>query len=76
MLLWVEQLEHLPIPEVVFQQSKLLAIEGFTNAIHHAHKTLDSETPIDLNISVFNERLEIEIWDWGEAFDLQPKMQE
>jgi serine/threonine-protein kinase RsbW len=76
-LLWVEQLQHLQtIPEAVLQQSKLMAIEGFTNAVHHAHKNLSSETPIDLAIAVFNERLEIQIWDWGEAFDLQTKLQE
>ena len=76
-LLWFEQLENLNlIPEAVLQQSKLLAIEGFTNAVHHAHKTLPLDTPIDLAIAVFRGRLEIEIWDWGEPFDLQAKLQE
>jgi serine/threonine-protein kinase RsbW len=75
-LLWVEQLGNLQIPEAVLHESKLLAIEGFTNAVQHAHKTLPSGTPIDLAISVFNERLEIEIWDWGEPFDLKAKLKE
>jgi serine/threonine-protein kinase RsbW len=75
-LLWVEQLGNLQIPEAVLQQSKLMAIEGFTNAVQHAHKTLSSDTPIDLAVSVFNERLEIEIWDLGEAFDLKAKLKE
>jgi serine/threonine-protein kinase RsbW len=75
-LLWVEQLENLPIPEAVWQQCKLATIEGFTNAVRHAHKNLPLETPIELEITVFNERLEIKIWDWGKPFDFQAKLKE
>ncbi|MEG4941108.1 ATP-binding protein [Microcoleus sp. F4-D5] len=71
---WVEQLEYLPIPEAVLQQCKLATIEGFTNAVRHAHKNMPLETPIDLEITVFNERLEVNIWDMGEPFDLQAKL--
>lgn len=76
-LSWIEQLEKLPIPEAVLQQCKLAAVEGFTNAVRHAHKHLPLETPIELEIIVFNnERLEVRIWDWGEPFDLQAKLEE
>jgi serine/threonine-protein kinase RsbW len=76
-LLWIEQLEDLPIPEAVLHQCKLAAIEGFTNAVRHAHKkTLPSETVIVLGIAVFADRLEIEIWDWGQPFDLKAKLKE
>ena len=76
-LWWVEQLEPLGIPETVLQLCKLAAVEGFTNAVRHAHKNLSVETPkIDLAIAVFNERLEIEIWDWGKPFDLKNKLKE
>lgn len=73
-LCWVEQLDYLRIPEAVLQQCKLATIEGFTNAVRHAHKNLPLETPINLEITVFNERLEVNIWDMGEAFDLQAKL--
>ncbi|MEG5175188.1 ATP-binding protein [Microcoleus sp. B3-D7] len=75
-LWWVEQLEYLPIPEAVLQQCKLATIEGFTNAVRHAHKNLPLATPINLEITVFNERLEVKIWDMGEPFDLQAKLTE
>ncbi|MEG3936651.1 ATP-binding protein [Microcoleus sp. S36b_A3] len=67
-------LEYLPIPEAVLQQCKLATIEGFTNAVRHAHKNLPLETPINLEITVFSERLEVKIWDMGEPFDLQAKL--
>ncbi|MEG4108869.1 ATP-binding protein [Microcoleus sp. S13_C5] len=75
-LSWAEQLEPLPIPLVVLHQSKLAVIEGFTNAVRHAHKNLPLETPIEIEIRVFNEHLEVKIWDWGEPFDIQAKLKE
>lgn len=75
-LLWFEQLEQLPIPEAVLQQCKLVAIEAFTNAVRHAHKDLPLETPIDLSVEVFQDRLELEICDRGQPFDLKSKLAE
>jgi serine/threonine-protein kinase RsbW len=72
----MEQLESLPIPEAVLHQCKLVAIEGFTNAVRHAHKDLPEETPIELEVTVFNESMEIAIWDWGKPFDFQGKLLE
>ena len=75
-LSWLEELDPLPIPEAVLHQCKLAVVEGFTNAVRHAHKNLPRETPIELEITVFNERLEIKIWDRGKPFDFQRKLQE
>ncbi|MEG4804319.1 ATP-binding protein [Microcoleus sp. ARI1-B5] len=74
-LSWVDQLEELPIPEAVFHQWRLATIEGFTNAVRHAHKDLPLATPIELEITVFPARLEIKIWDYGKPFDLEAKLQ-
>jgi len=73
---WVEQLDNLPIPEAVWNQCKLAMIEGLTNAVRHAHENLPLETPIELEITVSNDRLEIKIWDWGKPFDFQAKLTE
>jgi serine/threonine-protein kinase RsbW len=75
-LSWLEHLDPLPIPQAVLHQCKLAVVEGFTNAVRHAHKNLPKETPIELEITVFNERLEIKIWDGGKPFDFQAKLQE
>ena len=75
-LSWLEQLDPLPIPEAVLHQCKLAVVEGFTNAVRHAHKNLPRATPIELEITVFNERLEIKIWDGGKPFDFAAKLQE
>ncbi|MEG3891523.1 ATP-binding protein [Microcoleus sp. Pol10_D6] len=78
-LSWVDTvfLDPLPIiPLVVLHQCKLAVIEGFTNAVRHAHKNLPLETRIEIEIRVFNEHLEVKIWDWGEPFDFQAKLKE
>ena len=72
----LDPLHPLPIPGAVLHQCKLAVVEGFTNAVRHAHKNLPRETPIELEITVFNERLEIKIWDGGEPFDFQAKLKE
>lgn len=48
---------------------KLALTEGFTNAVRHAHKNLPIETPIELELNLWNDRLEIRIWDYGKPFD-------
>ena len=72
----VEQLAALPIPAAVLYQCQLVVSEACTNAVRQAHKNLPRETPIDLEITVFNDRLEIKIWDRGKPFDFQAKLKE
>jgi serine/threonine-protein kinase RsbW len=72
----LEQLAALPIPQAVLHQCQLVVSEAFTNAVRHTHKNLPRKTPIELEITVFNEGLEIKIWDWGEPFDFKAKWEE
>ena len=48
---------------------KLALDEGFTNAVRHAHKDLPPETPIDIDLALWDDRLEIRIWDRGKPFN-------
>jgi serine/threonine-protein kinase RsbW len=47
----------------------LALAEGFTNAVRHAHQKLPSETTIDIELSLWDDRIEIRIWDHGQPFD-------
>lgn len=60
-LQWFNQLEHLSISKTVLLQCRLALVEGFTNAARHAHRDLPWETPIALEITTFNQRLEMRI---------------
>ncbi len=69
-LSWFEQLHQAPIPKTVWLQCELALAEGFTNATRHAHKYLPRETPIDIEVTMYTDYLEIRIWDYGQPFEL------
>ncbi|MEG3972619.1 ATP-binding protein [Microcoleus sp. T2B6] len=75
-LLWFEQLKYLSLPNEVWCKFQLALAEGFTNAVRHAHKKLPVETPVQLEIMVFNGRLELKVWDCGPCFDFDAKLKE
>lgn len=74
-LSWFNQLEQPSIPKKVWLQCQLALAEGFTNAVRHAHKNLSPDVPIDLEVTLFPEHLEICIWDQGQPFDLEQRLQ-
>ncbi len=58
------------IPIKDWLQCQLALAEGFTNAVRHAHRGLSPEVPIEVEISLEPQVVEIRIWDWGPPFDL------
>ncbi|MEL6813848.1 MAG: anti-sigma regulatory factor [Cyanobacteria bacterium J06598_3] len=52
-----------------FDQLNLALAEGFTNAVRHAHANLPDTTPIDIELSLESEKIEICIFDRGGPFD-------
>lgn len=71
---WLENIVLPLLPEVLWWQCRLIINEGFTNAVRHAHHNLPPATPIDLEVKVFCGYLEIRIWDRGQPFDLEAKL--
>ena len=47
----------------------LAIAEGFTNAVRHAHQALPPETRIEIDLSLWDDRLEVRIWDRGQPFN-------
>lgn len=45
--------------------------EGFTNAVRHAHQGRPDDVPIDIDVTVKADAVELRIWDSGDEFDLQ-----
>jgi len=68
-LAWFDQFQGLPIPHTVWLQCQLALIEGFTNAVRHAHKQLPRATPISIEVVAASTYLDIKIWDQGPGFD-------
>ena len=59
------------IPLRDWLQCRLALAEGFTNAVRHAHRDLPPTVPIKIEVLLKETVMEIEIWDYGAAFDLQ-----
>lgn len=72
---WFNFLQDI-VPKTVWWDCQTVLAEGFTNAVRHAHKDLPPETPIELEATIFQGRLEIKIWDRGEPFDFEAKLRE
>ncbi|NEP59013.1 MAG: ATP-binding protein [Symploca sp. SIO2G7] len=68
---------QLPWLEAVFDQVNLALAEGFTNAVRHAHAEMPTDTPIEIDLLLWQEKLEVHVWDRGGPFDpeqlIEPK---
>jgi len=73
-LQWFESHGRPFLPESLLWQCKVALAEGFTNTVRYAHKNLPPTTPIDLELTFSSHSLEIRIWDHGQPFDLQAKL--
>ena len=75
-LSWYDGIDSSLISNKVWLQCQLALVEGFTNAVRHAHKDLPTDTLVDLEIKRYANFLEIRIWDRGHPFDLIAKLEE
>ncbi|NES98518.1 MAG: ATP-binding protein [Desertifilum sp. SIO1I2] len=69
-LSWFDQFDESPIPNTTWMECKTALAEGMTNAIRHAHKDRSSDSPVEIELTLFPELLEIRIWDRGPGFDM------
>jgi serine/threonine-protein kinase RsbW len=73
-LTWFDEFTQSSLPETTFMQCQTLLAEGFTNAVRHAHQSKEIDRPIDIELQLMNQQIEIRIWDYGEPFDLLQKV--
>lgn len=71
---WFEDFCHKNLPEYGWTDNQIYRLnlalaEGFTNAVRHAHHALPPDTNIDIQVSLWNDRVEVRIWDYGQPFD-------
>ena len=75
-LSWFDQLYQPQIPQGFWLRCKLALAEGFTNAVRHAHKKKSPDIPIDLEVTLSPEGVELRIWDEGPPFDLAQRLRD
>lgn len=73
-LQWFEGLVFPLVPQKMGWQCEVALVEAFTNAVRHAHQNLPKNTPIDLEVELQPNFLEMRIWDRGQPFDFKAKL--
>ena len=73
-LQWFESLVFPLVPQKMGWQCEVALVEAFTNAVRHAHHDLPKATPIDLEVKLLPNFLEMRIWDRGQPFDIEAKL--
>lgn len=70
-LRWFQQLADPAVPPELWMQAQLGLVEGFTNAVRHAHADLDPPPPVQLSVQVSSQRFCVQILDQGAPFDFE-----
>jgi serine/threonine-protein kinase RsbW len=71
LLEWFEQRRPGSIDEMVWIQAQTALVEGFTNAVRHAHGPLDPPPEVGVSMAVEPGCLRLGIRDHGHPFDLE-----
>jgi serine/threonine-protein kinase RsbW len=75
-LQWFEEMAQFRLPDSIIWQIKVALAEGFTNTVRYAHDDLPSTTPIQIELVFLTDNLTISIWNFGQPFDLEKKLEE
>jgi serine/threonine-protein kinase RsbW len=68
---WMDGLRRPTIPEAVWVQAQTALVEGFTNAVRHAHAPFDPPPPVRVHLLCRPGELRIEVEDAGALFALR-----
>ncbi|MGB5970885.1 MAG: ATP-binding protein [Spirulinaceae cyanobacterium] len=69
-LSWFDPFKPSSVSLKYWLECKLALAEGFTNAVRHAHRGLPTDELIEIEVTLYNDHLEMRIWDCGPPFDL------
>lgn len=72
---WFDTMRHPMIPDETWFACQTMLGEGFDNAICHAHKDRPPKTPIELEAVIVNHAIILRIWDFGNPFDFEGRLQ-
>ncbi|MBM5823646.1 MAG: ATP-binding protein [Cyanobacteria bacterium K_Offshore_surface_m2_011] len=74
-LSWFGQLNDPAVPAELWMQAQLALVEGFTNAVRHAHADLDRPPPVQLSVQVDSQRFCVQILDQGPPFEFEAALE-
>ncbi|BAB73983.1 ATP-binding protein [Anabaena sp. FACHB-709] len=72
---WFEKFNCKQLPYQIWIEGQTALIEGFTNAVRHAHKHLNPQTPVELAVTLDPQYFQICIWDQGDIFNFEAALE-
>jgi serine/threonine-protein kinase RsbW len=75
LLEWFEQHRPGGFDDMVWIQAQTALMEGFTNAVRHAHALLEPPPLVGVTLTLVAGRLRLGIRDHGAPFDLETRLQ-
>lgn len=70
LLSWFAELQPASLDPLIWVQAQTALVEGFTNAVRHAHALLESPPAIEVAVALSTSELWIRIYDHGRFFDI------
>ncbi|MBD2551291.1 ATP-binding protein [Microcystis elabens FACHB-917] len=67
---WFDQLRPAGLDPLVWIQAQTALVEGFTNAVRHAHGPLVSPPPVKVSLGITATHLQLQIHDQGAPFKI------
>lgn len=64
------------VPKSIVWPCQTSMVEAFANVVNHAHQALPAATPVILEIWRFCDRVELRVWDHGQPFDWEKRLQQ
>jgi serine/threonine-protein kinase RsbW len=75
LLEWFEQHRPGDLDDMVWIQAQTALMEGYTNAVRHAHALLEPPPLVGVTLALVAGRLRLGIRDHGAPFDLETRLQ-
>jgi serine/threonine-protein kinase RsbW len=70
LLNWFEQQQPADLDPLLWIQAQTALVEGFTNAVRHAHAPLTTPPPVTVTLEFTPEHLQLRLRDHGPPFDI------
>jgi serine/threonine-protein kinase RsbW len=74
-LSWFERFRGASLPEHIWLEGQTALVEGFTNAVRHAHRHLESPPDVEVVVELSADYFRIKVLDGGGPFDLESALQ-
>jgi serine/threonine-protein kinase RsbW len=69
---WFEQQKPAGLDPLLWIQAQTALVEGFSNAVRHAHAPLDPPPAVAVSLEVTPRHLQLRLRDHGSPFDITP----